>query len=309
LKHSVAFADLIHTQLDHERFLPGRLSKIQGNLNFAQNNLAGGFYESSLQTSQQAFLQLSELHFELEQRIVEWQAEYENAHRALSGFITELEMNASVNAFGLDGEELTAQVDLVYWSHGMYGDVLDRCRQLLALLVQEARSISTEELRRTHTQMLPVLMEKFESIIYEARLSALNSQLRMNIAERALQALETQGFRLNQSGYADQDMRAAFTVNLENADGSRVTIEILPAEKTKQELANEILVTTHHPDLKTEQEARLRWQELCRSLNQYDLQVSRPEVHAPLPLPLTETTPKPAVLTQPRIQSKRQHNV
>lgn len=309
LRQSVAFADFIHAQLDHERFLPGRLSRIQGSLNLAQNNLAGGFYESSLQTSQQAFLHLSELHFELEQRIVEWQTEYEQAYSALTGFISELELNSKVNAFGLDGEELTVQVDLAYWSNGLYRELLDKCRQLLTLMVQEQRSISTEELRRTHTEMLPVLMERFESIIYEARLSALNSQLRMNIAERALQALETQGFRLNESGYVDQDMRAAFTVNLENSDGSRVMIEVLPLEKTKEELTNEIVVTTNHRYLRTEQEARLQWQELCQSLNQYDLHVSRPEVHSTPPLPLTDPIQHPAALTAPLIRSKRHHNV
>ena len=309
LRQSVAFADFIHTQLDHEQFLPGRLSRIQGSLNFAQNNLAGGFYESSLQMSQQAFLQLSELHFELEQRIVEWQTEYEQAYGALSAFIAELEMNASVNAFGLDGEDLTSRVDLAYWSNGMYDRLLDKCRQTLAVMVQVQRSISAAELRRTHTEIVPGLMEKFESIIYAARLRALNSQLRMNIAERALQALETQGFRLNQSGYVDQDMRGAFTVNLENVDGSRVMIEVLPAEKSKEELTNEIAVTTNHPYLRSEQEARLQWQELCHSLNQYDLQVSRPEVRAAPSLPNPEPLLPSGALTEPLISSKRRHNV
>jgi hypothetical protein len=309
LKQAVAFADFIHTQLDHERFLPGRLARIRENLNFAQNNLAGGFYESSLQTSQQAFLQLSELHFELEQRIIEWQTEYENAYSAISGFITELEMNSKVNAFGLDGEELDVQVDLAYWSHGMYGELVDKCRQLLRLMVEEQRSISTEELRQTHTAILPVLIEKFESMIYEARLRALHSQLRMNIAERALQALETQGFRLNESGYLDQDMHAAFTVNLDNLDGTRVMIEVLPAGKTIEELTNEIVVTTNHPHLRTENEARLQWQELCRSLNQYDLQVSRPEIRTTPQLPLPDPVQHPAALTEPLIRSKRHHNV
>src|SRR5918994_5137057 len=134
LRQSAGFADFIQERFDHERFLPGRLSKILGSLSFAQNNLAGGFFESSLQTSQQAFLQLSEFHFELEQRIVEWQSEYTRTHAALTGFITEMEMNSSVNAFGLEGEELTEQVDLGYWSNGKYRELLDKCRHLLTLL-------------------------------------------------------------------------------------------------------------------------------------------------------------------------------
>jgi hypothetical protein len=98
-------------------------------------------------------------------------------------------------------------------------------------------------------------------------------------------------------------------VNLENPDGSQVRIEVIPAEKTKQDLTNEIVVITQHPYLRTEQEARLRWQELCRSLNQYDLQVSRPEVLSPSPLMTVETVENPSALTEPLLLSKRQDNV
>jgi hypothetical protein len=130
----------------------------------------------------------------------------------------------------------------------------------------------------------------------------------MNIAERALLALEIQGFRLNTAGYANQDMRAAFTAHLENADGSRVMIEVLPTDQTKQELTNELVVITNHPYLKTEHEALLQWQELCRTLNQHDLHVSRPEIRAaPLINPdYAENSPR---LNEVQVQSRRQHNV
>jgi hypothetical protein len=104
-------------------------------------------------------------------------------------------------------------------------------------------------------------------------------------------------------------MRAEFTANLENPDGSRVMIEVLPAEKTKQELTNELVVITNHPYLKTEQEARLQWQELCHSLNQYDLQVSRPEVRAPTPLTTTSHVGNASPLNEPLVHFRRQHNV
>ena len=309
LRQSVAYADFIQTQLDHERFLPGRLFNILGSLNFGQTNLAQGFYEASLQTLQQAFLNLRELHFELEQRTLEWQAEYEQARSAMTQFVAELEMNGSVNAFGLQGEELPEQVDLAYWSNGNYDDLLDKSRQLLVFLTQEGRSISTEELRQTHRQLLPVVRERFESIIYEARLNALNSQLRMNIAERALQALEIHGFKLNESGYRDKDMRAAFTASLENTEGSQVMIEVLPTQKAQQDLTNELVVVTKHPYLKTEHEARLQWQELCRTLNEYDLRVSRPQIRPTPDLTLAEPVESSTPLNVPLTHPERHHHV
>lgn len=293
LKQSVAFADFIQAKFDHERFLPGKLFQILGSLKLAQSNLAQGFFESSLQTSQQAFLQLSELHIELEQRILEWQTEFERARSGLNRSIAELEENATVTALGLEGEELPEQVDVPYWSNGKYSDLLEKCRNFLSLLTEEQRALSTEELRHANTELVSVIRERFESIIFEARLNALSSQLRMNIAEQALQALEVHGFRLNESGYMNKDMRSPFTAQLENLDGSRVTIQVLPADRTTQELANELVVITRHPYLKTEHEARLQWEELCRALNLYNLSVGRPEVRAAPPADPGPSEPPP----------------
>ena len=104
-------------------------------------------------------------------------------------------------------------------------------------------------------------------------------------------------------------MRAAFTANLENVDGSRVMIEVLPAQTTQQELTNELVVITNHPYLKTEHEARLQWQELCRTLHQYDLTVGRPEIHATPPLPVADAVANPTLLNETLIRSKRHHHV
>jgi hypothetical protein len=308
LKQSVAFAEFIQGKFDHERFLPGKLFRILGSLKFAQNNLAQGFFESSLQASQQAFLQLSELHFELEQRILEWQTEFERARSILKQSIAELEQNATIPALGLAGEELPEQVDVAYWSNGRYRDLLDKCQHFLDMLSQEQRSLSAEEMRHANHELLSIIQERFESIIYQARLNALNSQLRMNIAEQALQALEVHGFSLNEAGYVDKDMRAPFTAQLSNSDGSRVTIQVLPTDRTTQELANELVVVTKHPSLKTEQEARLQWEELCRTLNQYNLNVGRPEIHTTPPAS-TERAGQPPILNQEIIISERQPNV
>lgn len=309
LRQSVVLADFIGEQFEHERFLPGRLSKLLRSLKFAQDNLAQGFPEASLQISQQAFLELSDLHFELEQRLLEWQTQYEKTYHTISQILADLELNARVNALGLQGEELTDQVDLDYWTDGKYRHLLEVCRKLMTRFVQDQQHLSTEELTRMQAELFPVVMERFESIIYEARLNALNSQLRMNIAERALVALENHGFKLNESGYINKDMRAPFMAQLDNSDGSRVTVQVLPTDQTTQELANELVVVTNHPYLKTEHEARLQWEELCRTLHQYDLNVSRPEVR-PAP-PLTKSDPdQQALLTVPKaISLKKHHNV
>jgi hypothetical protein len=280
LRQAVLLADSIHTQFEHERFLPGQLARVYRSLDLAQGNLAQGFLDSCLQTSQQAFLDLSDLRFELEQRVLEWQTEYRRAYHAIRDVLAQVELNASVHALGLDGEELPERVAVAYWTGGGYQRLLDNCRHVLDALVQEQHTIPIEDLRRTHQEWRPQLLERLASLVYEARLRALSSQLRMNIAERALQALESHGFTLDQSGYANDDMRQAFSAFLENGDGSQVTIEVVPNDAADQALANELIMTTEHMELKSEHEVRLQWQELCQTLNQDRLHVSRPEIRA-----------------------------
>ena len=305
LERSQRMATFLQEQFDHERFLPGRLSRILLTLDFAQNNLAQGLWESSLQHSQQAFLQLNELHLDLEQRVLEWEAEYERACRAVREVIEDLELNAKVSAFGLQGEELPDEVDLAFWSGGKYQALLNNCQQVLGILLQDKHQIPTEDLRRTHTEWLPDITKRLESVIYEARLNALNSQLRMNIAERALQALENHGFTLSESGYADDDMRSSFTACLDNPDGSQVTIQVLPGDSPVRELANELVIETRHAELKTEQEVRLQWQELRRSLDADNLRISQPESRPRPPLTHNPPVQQPHVLNQPLVRSER----
>ena len=305
LRQSVILADSIHTQFDHERFLPGTLSRIYRNLDFAQSNLAQGFLDASVQASQQAFLDVSDLRFELEQRVLEWQTEYRRAYHAIRDVLAEVELNARVSALGLQGEELAEQVDVAYWIGGEYQRLLDNCRHVLDALVQEQHTISTEDLRRTHQEWRPQLLDRLASLVYEARLRALSSQLRMNIAERALQALESHGFMLDRSGYAEDDMRQAFRAFLENDDGSQVTIEVVPDQGADQELANELIMTTEHVELKSEHEVRLQWQELCQSLNQDHLFVSRPEIRALPPVRVEERRDSASRLEPSILRSER----
>lgn len=288
LRQSRVLADFIVNHFDHDRFMPGRLNRILASLDFAESNLAQGFLESSLQGSQQAFLELSELHVQLEQRLVEWQVEYHRAYQALNQFVEEVAGNSCVSGIGLEGEELADEVDVARWSNGRYHELLRECQERLADLTQGERDMTTAELNEMYMQWLPERRDSFESILYDVRWMALNSQLRMNIAEKALQALEMHGFQLSQSGYLNDDMQSPFQAELDGSDGTQVTIRVLPSDKPAGELTNELEVITQHPYIKSEQEARLQWEELSRGLDQLNLSVSRPSIGKAPPMQADE---------------------
>jgi hypothetical protein len=277
LGRATLFADVIRDQFDHEKFAPGRISRIQRSLEFAQSNLAEGYFESCLQISQQNTIELSELHFELEQRTVQWQAEYEQTCQMAHQIAADVRSNHFISTLDLNGEELPEKIDLDLWTNGQYCTLLDQCHLLLQNLAQDKDTIAREDITQVQAHILPAIQKAFESLIYEARLRALNSHLRMNIAEAAQQALVNRGYRLSEAGYEGRDMRAEYLANLERDDGNQVTIKVLPREDTAQELTNDLVVITKHPYIKTDQEARLQWEELQQLLHQFNLNIRRPD--------------------------------
>lgn len=307
LNRALRLSEFIQDHFDHERFCPGKYSRLLQRLNFAQGNLASGAPDASLQISQQVFLDLSELHFELEHSAMEWQAEFERAQNALQNLLNDIQQNPQVNAMDLQGQVLPEELNLDYWTNGKYSEVLNRCRGFVTVVGEE--QLSAEELKRIHTDVVPVITSYFDSVVYEARLNALNSQLRMNIAETALEALESHGFQLQESGYAHEDVRSGFALQLKNPDGSLVTIEVLPQDGKDQELANELIVRTEHPTLKSEHEARLQWEELCRAFRQYNLNVSRPEIQPTTTSALPDSTPNLRIPSRQPLQLKRPSDV
>ena len=293
LNRCFVFVNFLQSQFDHERFTPGRLEKIIRSLTYSEYNLANGFSESCMQGSQQSYLDLTDLNFELEQLQLQWQSSFATTCLGINHLIYQMESNVTVHGLDMKGEELPDLVDLNFWTTGKFQQLLDHCKQLSTYMQEDQQLLTFEDIDRIYTQILPVIRESFESLVIDARMNALNSQLRMNIAEKALQALENHGFILDRAGYSENDMRSQFNAHLECMDGSQVTIQVLPTEKSSQELSNELVVITTHPYLKSEHEARLHWEELSQTLSQYHLKVSRPEidpVSASASIDLTEQT-------------------
>ncbi len=72
-------------------------------------------------------------------------------------------------------------------------------------------------------------MEKeFDSVVYHARLAVINSQLRINIADIAVHALEQQGFVMDEAGYEQGDGHRPYSVTMHNVENSRVVIHVDP---------------------------------------------------------------------------------
>ena len=122
-----------------------------------------------------------------------------------------------------------------------------------------------------NTFLLP--NRKLEQIIFDARLKTINSQLRVNVADLVVQALQEQGFSLASSAYTDYDLRLGYGARLTNIEGNEVVVQVSPTGSGIGE--NELQIRSLDSEVKTEHELQRRWQEVSQSLAGYGMEVGR----------------------------------
>jgi len=208
---------------------------------------------------------------ELETRTMEWQNQFEMTYAAARELCKTVLANAQVPALDVAGNELPFAIDLDYWSRNAYRGLLNESKQLQQYLKAHHQTLSLQELQRVRNQELPALQDRLESMIYEARLEAIQSQLRINIADLALQALEVQGYRLEEARFTNDDMRGPFVATLINDDQSSISLRILP--KQGQDLASDLQIVSNDSAIRTAGELFARFQAIRSSLGQKGLTI------------------------------------
>jgi hypothetical protein len=103
--------------------------------------------------------------------------------------------------------------------------------------------------------------------------NALNSQLRINIADLVVRALQDQGYALESSDYESADQRKTYDALLSNLDGSEVVVKVAPSGRDLGQ--NELHLQSIDREEHTEHELQQRWLEVSRSLTHYGLDVGQ----------------------------------
>jgi hypothetical protein len=116
---------------------------------------------------------------------------------------------------------------------------------------------------------LHIIKEQIPEVVYQARLEALSSQMRYNIAECALSALQSQGYELSFGAFSGNDMRCTYQLVLENMGGSQVRVEVSPIED--QPLIQNLDLQTNEREAITEHEVLQRLSELKQALRWFGL--------------------------------------
>jgi hypothetical protein len=271
LASASSMTSYICNQYDQERFAPGRFEQIVQEINLAQTNLSNGLPEAALMGSQQAYLHLSGMRLELEETTQAWNLLHRVTLQAARDLFDLVRENSTCRALDLEGNELPFTLQMNYWSRGTYAEQLGQIKSIILTLRDGSGEWSMDDLRTCLQDGLPRIKKEFDSLLFAARLSAINSQIRINIADLSLEALEGQGFTMEEGGYSQGDRRNPFIINLKNIEGSRVTIQVDPLEESEN--ANDLTIISRDKDQRTEHELRQRSNEIIRALLQRGLRV------------------------------------
>ena len=271
LATAIALRDFISANYDHHRFLPGNIEKIDIQIQNAVQNLHENMPEAALLGSQQAYIECSQTRLELERQISEWQIWYGAALGLVDDLYRDISSSNVVPALDLLGHELSIEIDLNQWSAGRYDSLLKRVRTLRSRINDRPNNLKIMELTDYVDNVIPGMRNEFDQIIFDARLAAIYSQIRINIADIAIQALYKQGFVVNEHGFSENDMSDSYIISMRNIEGSQVTVSVNPIQNA--EVANDLVIESQDSILRTESELRSRSQEIRNSLIQYGLQV------------------------------------
>jgi hypothetical protein len=287
-----ALYEFILQEFDTAHFVPGRIEKITQRLDLARSNLDYGMPEAALSTAQMAFTELSDLRIDLEAKTLEWQNLFACAFSSLKEICNTITANSHIPALDTEGRELPILIDINSWSAGTHEKLLEESRRLLRRLSDHPNEARIEDLRRIIENDLPRIRIGLETVIYEARLHALQAQLRANIAELALQALMIQGFTLTDSGYTGNDLNESYEARLLNrAEGITVEVKVVP--QPGQGYANDIIVISEDSTLRTEHELRTRFNELRSTFADYGLSIGPAQTVPSLPQNPIDHLPPP----------------
>ena len=277
----LADVEAIWQQIDrdyqHQKFAPGRLAQLHRGLELARTNIQNGVMEAAIATTQQTYLELADLRLELEQKEQEWLLLYQAALEDLKSLITEVQANRNCEVEVGQGDDTeTFKLEVDYWVNGRLTEYEQQLKQLETQLQTQSETLTTEQIKQLSDQILalqPILGE----IVEQAKLSILGSQLRVEIADRVVDVLESLGYRLldpeSDAVYEGSDQRNAFVVKVKNIAGDEVVTVISPEAEFG---ANSVSINTFSEILIDEQTTTQNAEAIFTALNDSGVQGNRP---------------------------------
>jgi hypothetical protein len=186
-----------------------------------------------------------------------------------------VQKNHECQAIDLQGQDTGVAVNVDQWADGKVGILEKELGDLIAKIENDQAPLTTAELQTIEKQTAPALQQKLEQAVQEARERILGSQLRINIADLVVQALEEKGFTVQDGTYEGEDMRQGYAAKVTHLDGSEVVVLVSPVEGEPGK--NEMRIHSYDAEQLTDHELRQRTLEINQALRERGLEVSEPQ--------------------------------
>jgi len=260
--------------LPHSRFAPGKLAAIGRHVEDARRNYEGNMPEASLSTAQQAYWDLADLRDEVLKKQREFILVYQEALREARLLLEEARANRKYQlelGQGADRQTLALEVD--HWTQGELSAFEKNLKALEGQLLSGEHTLSTDQVKEVLAKienMKPGLKE----IVERARQNILASQLRVNMAEIIVEALQGQGYALEDAAYEGGDERRAYTAKVRNIAGSEVVTVISPVQDAVG--INAVSIHSYDATYVDDTTLKQRAQEITSILNEAGLETEAP---------------------------------
>ena len=193
----------------------------------SEANLYRGQSEAGLMAAQQAYLDLQELHMNMETRFQRQHVMRLSTIQRLNEVLALAESNAVVQAVDLEGRFLDTWIDVNQWSNGLLSRAHTRASAILQQISNQQALFPETDWQELLENQIPGLEQAVCDAVRQARQTVLVLQLRFNVAESVVAALAAQGFTLAHSGWLGQDSQS-YLVSLCDYSGNQVSISVSP---------------------------------------------------------------------------------
>ncbi|MFP4133732.1 MAG: hypothetical protein ACLFTJ_06205 [Halothece sp.] len=225
----------IKENYQHERFAPGKLDSLRQGVDLARNNYQNGVTEAAIAKAQESYLDLANLRLDLIQKEQEWELLYNAALSDVRSLLKETQGNRNCEVTVGEGEESEQfKLEVDYWVEGALTEYEKEIKALEEQLKQGEKTLTTEEVKQIGEQ-INQLEPKLGELIEQAKVNILSSQLRVEIADRVVEALSSAGFDLvnpeEDVTYEGNDQRRSYVVKVKNVSGDEVVTVISPEQE------------------------------------------------------------------------------
>jgi len=215
----------------------GRLQFYRQQLDRSREDLGAGLGQAALALAQDSFAGLTTLEVEVTARQLAWETARQSALEKQTALLQTIQQQKSAPAHDRNGQQLQYMLDVDFWTRGQWGQLLDGAKANQAYLNSPPPEALETSFERVETEFVPASEKRLNDLVAAARLSAIRSQQRLNIAERVAQFLTERGYRLQgEARFEKDDYRGACFATLRNASQGELIVAVRAPEYYRSEL-------------------------------------------------------------------------